>query len=346
MALADFELIDHFGDPAAEARACRSACALFEFSFIERAQVRGGAARQVIEAFTGRSLAQLAVGKICYALRVDAADHLLADLTVWRTGEETFEVMSGRHEDVVDLIDCARPGVSVTALADRATFAVQGPASLEALRRLGTIDGIEAMPYFNFTEAKVAAIPCRIGRLGYSGEPGFEIICPKNAAGRLWQTIAVCARPAGFIALDMLRIEAGLVLFCNEFRVPATPAEAGLGRFYDRVLPPPAIELISFIAAPHHPAWPNRPPGLSLPRPSAAGEIVVTSACASVVAGGIEGGIDGDIGGGVLGLGYVLAGHKPGAALHDPSGMFRDIRQTRLPFYDTAKRRPRLAWRH
>jgi aminomethyltransferase len=342
MALADFELIDHFGDPAAEARACRNACALFDFSFIECAQVRGSAARQVIEAFTGRSLAQLPVGKICYALRVDAADHLLADLTVWRTDEETFEVMSGRREDVVDLIDCGRPGVSVTVLADRATFAIQGPASLEALRRLGTIDGIEALPYFNFTEAEVAAIPCRIGRLGYSGEPGFEIICPKSAAGHLWRAIAVYARPAGFIALDVLRIEAGLVLFCNEFRVPATPAEAGLGRFYDRVLPPPGIELISFVAAPHHPAWPSRPPGLSLPRPSAAGEIVVTSARASVVAGGIEGGIEG----GILGLGYVLAGHKPEAAIHDPSGMFCDIRQTPLPFYDTAKRRPRLAWHH
>jgi glycine cleavage system T protein (aminomethyltransferase) len=342
MALADFELIDHFGDPAAEARACRSACALFDFSFIECAQVRGGAARQVIEAFTGRSLARLAVGKVCYALRVDAADHLLADLTIWRTDEDTFEIMSGRHEDIADLINCARPGVSVAALADRAIFAVQGPASLDALRRLGRIDGLEALPYFSFAEVNLAAISCRIGRLGFSGEQGFEIICPKGAADRLWQTIAVYARPAGFVALDTLRIEAGLALFCNEFRLPATPTEAGLGRFYDRVLPPPAIELVSFIAAPRHPAWPSRPLGLSLPRPSAAGEIVVTSARASVVAGGIESGIEGSI----LGLGYVLAGHKPEAALHDPSGMFRDIRQTPLPFYDMAKRRPRLPWRH
>src|SRR5262249_22318991 len=223
MALADFECTDHFGDSAAEARACRSACALFDFSFLECAQVRGGAARQVVEAFTGRSLAQLPIGKIRYALRVDTAGHLLADLTVWRTGEESYEVMSGRHEDIVDLTDYAGPGVTITAPANGATFAVQGPASLEALRHLGTMADIEALPSFGFAEAMLDEIPCRIGRLGYSGEPGFEIICPKESADRLWQVLADHARPAGFIALDMLRIEAGFVLFRNEFCLPVTP---------------------------------------------------------------------------------------------------------------------------
>jgi glycine cleavage system aminomethyltransferase T len=336
MALADFAVIDDFGDPAAEARACRTACALFDFSFVECAQLRGGAARQTLEIFTGRSLAQLTIGKICYALRVNAAGHLLADLTVWRIDEETFEVMSGRREDVADLIACAGPGLRATALPDRAIFAVQGPASLDALRRLGRIDGIEALRYFCFIDAHLAGIPCRIGRLGYSGEAGFEIICPKSAAEHLWQSIALHARPAGFVALDTLRIEAGLPLFCNEFRVPATPAEAGLGRFYDRALPAPRIQLVSFVGTPNDPAWPRRPGGSSLPRPSAIGEIVVTSACTSVVRGGR--------GDSIIGLGYVLAGEEAGAALHDPSGSFRDIRQTALPFYHQAKRRPRLAW--
>jgi hypothetical protein len=69
---------------------------------------------------------------------------------------------------------------------------------------------------------------------------------------------------------------------------------------------------------------------------------VVTSACESIVAGGI------------LGLGYVFGGDEagdsardaPGASSRDPTGIFRNIRQTPLPYYDTAKRRPRLSWRH
>jgi aminomethyltransferase len=339
MALADFECTDHFGDPAAEARACRSACALFDFSFIECAQVRGGAARQVVEAFTGRSLAQLSIAKIRYALRVDTARHLLADLTVWRTGEECYEVMSGRHEDIADLIDYAGPGVTVIAPDDRATFAVQGPASLEAVRHLGATADIEALPYFGFAETMLDGIPCRIGRLGYSGEPGFEIICPKQSADRLWQALADHARPAGFIALDMLRIEAGFVLFSNEFRLPVTPAEAGLGKFYDRPgLRPPVLELVSFIAEADRLDWPWRPTWKPTWTPSSPqlsrGEIVVTSACTSVIAGGI------------LGLGYVVAEHSPRAGLQNVSGIFRNIRLTPLPYYDTVKRRPRLPWRH
>jgi glycine cleavage system aminomethyltransferase T len=57
MALADFKPIAHFGEPAAEARACRTACALFDFSFLECARVQGDGARQILEAFTGRALA-------------------------------------------------------------------------------------------------------------------------------------------------------------------------------------------------------------------------------------------------------------------------------------------------
>jgi glycine cleavage system aminomethyltransferase T len=335
MALADFEWTDHFGDPAAEATACRSACALFDFSFLECARVHGRAARQVVEAFTGRSLAKLPVGEIRYALRVDSAGYLVADLTVWRTGGETYEVMSGRHEDIADLTDYAGFGVTITALTDRATFAVQGPASLEALRCLGTIEGIEALPYFGFAEATLNGISCRIGRLGYSGEAGFEIICPKQAAERLWQALAAHARPAGFIALDMLRIEAGFVLFSNEFRLPVTPAEVGLGRFYaGPQRPSGALELASFIAEADHLDWPWRPSWQTCSPQLPKGEIVVTSACASVIAGGI------------LGLGYVVAGQTPGTALRDASGIFRNIRQTPLPYYDTAKRRPRLPWRH
>ncbi|HEV2624575.1 MAG TPA: hypothetical protein VGV62_05595 [Xanthobacteraceae bacterium] len=341
MALADFQRIDHFGDPAAEASACRSTCALFDFSFLESARICGGSARQVVEAFTGRPLAKLPVGKIAYALRLGAAGDVVADLTIWRIDVETFEVMSGRHEDIADLAGYAKPGVAVNELANRATFAVQGPASLDALRRLGAIDAVAALPYFGFTDTSLDGIRCRVGRLGYTGEPGFEVICRPSDAERLWQAIARYARPAGFIALDMLRIEAGFVLFRNEFRLPATPAEAGLGKFYAAPQPLPKITLVSFVADADRLAWPWQPRG-PCNRPSMPGEIVVTSACESIVAGGI------------LGLGYVLGGYEaedgagaePGASLRDPTGMFRNVRQTPLPYYDTAKRRPRLPWRH
>jgi aminomethyltransferase len=333
MALADFRRIDDFGDAAAEAQACRAACALFDFSFLECTRLEGPGARGVIEDFTGRSLDVLGVGTICYAVRVDAEGHAAADLTVWRTGFDSYEVMSGRREDIADLLCRADSGISVTDTGSgTATFALQGPASLESLSRLGDIGTVEPLGYFSFGNAKLDGIDCRIGRLGYTGEPGFEIIIAKNHARELWRALAAHAQPAGFTATDMLRIEAGFVLFSNEFRLPVEPAEAGLGNFHRSSPAARQVSLISFRAEADGLIWPWQPPR-QLERPGAPGEIVVTSACNSVVAGGI------------LGLGYVLAATEAEACLHDPAGIFRNIRRTPMPFYDTAKRRPRAPWR-
>lgn len=334
MALADFERIDDFGDAAAEAKACRSNCALFDFSFLECARLEGIGARGAIEAFTGRSLAALDVGEIYYALRVEPAGNVVADLTVWRTGAISYEVMSGRRDDVTDLLDRAGPGVAVTDItADIATFALQGPSSLDALRPIGDTTAIEPLGYFRFGRAQLNGISCRIGRLGYTGEAGFEIILPRACARELWQTLAAHAMPAGFIAADMLRIEAGYVLFSNEFRLFVSPQEAGIGKFHRSAdLRAPRIALISFCADAAALPLPWAPIR-GLKRPGSPGEIVVTSACESIVAGGI------------LGLGYVDADTEIGASFYDPSGTFRNIRRTPLPFYDPTKRRPRQPWR-
>ncbi len=140
MAFADFPRTDDFGDAAAEARACRVDCALFDFSFLECARLKGASARDVIEKFAGRSLATLETGKIVYALRVNAGGAVTADLTVWRIGEDTYEIMSGRREDIVDLLRQADSKVDITDVTnDIAVFAVQGPGALDALSRLGDI---------------------------------------------------------------------------------------------------------------------------------------------------------------------------------------------------------------
>jgi len=333
MALADSKPIADFGDPAAEARACRTACALFDFSFLECARIQGAGARQLLEAFTGRPLASLEIGRISYALRVGPAGEAIADLTIWRIGDDRYEVMSGRREDIADLLACAESAIAASEGADRATFALQGPASLDILGRFGRADVIEPLPYFGFTDATLDGIACRVGRLGYTGEAGFEIICDRNRGAELWQALSSHARCGGFIAMDMLRIEAGFVLFSNEFRLPVTPEEAGLGWFH-RSSPsrPPQVALVTFRADADCLEWPWRP-RRTLLRPVTPGEIVITSACDSVVAGGI------------LGLGYVSRDREPGTMLRDPSGIFRDIRQTSMPYYDPGKRRPRLPWR-
>jgi glycine cleavage system aminomethyltransferase T len=334
MGLADFSRIDDFGDAAAEARACRNDCALFDFSFLECARLKGTGARDVVEKFTGRSLAALEPGKIFYALRVNGEGAVMADLTVWRVGADCYDVMSGRHEDVVDLLHRADSDLEVTDVSnDIAVLALQGPNALEVLGRLGDTSQIRPLGYFGFSETALGGTPCRVGRLGYTGEAGFEIILPRAAAENSWRIWSRLARPAGFIAADMLRIEAGFVLFDNEFRVPVSPGEVGLGRFYrSGGFGRPPLTLISFYAEANTLSLPWRPSG-NLRRPVKLGEVLVTSACRSNAAGGI------------LGLGYVRADTEAGARCYDPTGTFQNIRRTSLPFYDTAKRRPRIAWR-
>lgn len=334
MALTDFPLIEDYGDAAAEAKACRAHCALFDFSFLECARLAGARARRTVEAFTGRSSVALATGRISYALRVDARATAVADLTVWRTGEESFEVMSGRSEDIADLLSLAGAGLDGADMsAERAVYAIQGPASLAALLRLGVSGPIERLRYFHFCDAAIGGMPCMVGRLGYTGEPGFEIVVPRRHARELWHSLSLHARPAGFVAADALRIEAGLVLFKNEFSLPVTPWEAGLGKFFGapaqgRASP---LALISFRADARDLNWPWSPPRVPR-RPTVPAEIAVTSACQSALAGGI------------LGLGYIVAGTPAGASLRDPTGTFSNIHPTAMPFYDTAKQRPRAPW--
>ena len=296
--------------------------------------IAGPDALSVVEAFARRPLATLAQGAIAYAIRTDSYGMALADLTIWRTGVDTFEVMSGRREDVDDLMVCASARVETTNLGKaRAVFAVQGPGALDALGKLGGADTIGDLTYFRFAQAELAGTLCTIGRLGYTGEAGFEIILPRSELQRIWRQLARYSMPSGFIAMDTLRIEAGFVLFANEFRLHVSPAEAGLQQFCaEQNVQRTALKLVSFQAEADHflLPWVRQCP---VERPVEPGVIAITSACNSILANGI------------LGLGFVTASTADSATLHDPSGEFREIRRAPRPFYDELKRRPRQPWR-
>ena len=334
MAFERSELKNDFGDPVGEARSCRKESALFDFSFLECAKLQGPGARSVVEAFVRRPLATLAQGAIAYAIRTDPYGTSLADLTVWRTGADAFEVMSGRREDILELMAGASAQVETTDLGEaRVVFAVQGPDALDVLRTLGRLKTIADLGYFRFMQMELSGVACTVGRLGYTGEAGFEIILPRSESSRVWREFARHSRPAGFIAMDTLRIEAGFVLFANEFRLPVAPAELGLQQFHtDRNARAGGLKLVCFQAKADHLSLPWT--GRSLPqRPVEPGVIAITSVCNSIAAGGI------------LGLGFITASTADTDPLHDPTGEFQEIRQAPLPFYDALKRRPRQPWR-
>lgn len=312
-----------YGDVDGEAAACRTDAALFDFSFMSRGKIAGPAAADAIQSLTPRPLDVLRPGRIFYAVRVDRDGHACADLTIWRIGAEAFEVYSGRPDEMAAL------PAEANCSARTCILAIQGPGSLRALRPLAGGDGITRLAYFEHAEAELAGVPCRVGRLGYTGERGFEIVAPADAKATLWTSLSTRARPAGFAAADVLRIEAGFVLFANEFRPGVSPAEAGLARF-GGASGTARVELTGFTAE-----CDARPvlyaPGPDLRVPPGPGEIAVTSAGQSAQFG-------------VIGLGYVRAGER-GNQLVDRSGRFRNIRRARVPFFDPLKRRVRGSWR-
>lgn len=333
-------IVSDFGDPEGEARACRSAAALFDFSFMARAVVSGPGALAALAGITRRPLADLPVGRIRYALRETPQGYLAADLTVWRIAQDTYELMSGRPVDIADLIAAAAAQPATTArdlTAATNIFAVQGPGALDALRPLAApaeFERLAALPYYATADVILAGTPIRVGRLGYTGERGFELLVPKDAGRAMWSALAARTRPAGFIAADMLRIEAGFVLFANEFRMPVTAAEAGFASF----VPSPhgstsshPLTLACFRASTSADVALYQP-HRALSRPAEPDQIVITSACRSLEAGGI------------LGLGFVHRNHTPGRSLQDPSGIFNEIELVSRPFYDPEKRRPRGPW--
>src|SRR5437773_9039622 len=112
---------------------------------------------------------------------------------------------------------------------DVALLAVQGPKA-EALLAPLTSLGVAMIPYYHFTEGKVAGAEVFVSRTGYTGEDGFEIYCRAADAEQLWHALAGPGRaePCGLGARDTLRLEAGLPLYGNDIDDTVTPYEAGL----------------------------------------------------------------------------------------------------------------------
>lgn len=331
----DFKnLINDYGDVSAEVAACRTSAALFDFSFMFSVRVSGRASLDVIAQITDRNFLDMGLGRIRYALSYNALGYLRSDLTVWKISADTFLVMSGLFEDIEDLMTCGQNNndCHVEDLSEKIViYAVQGPDSLKALNDLVDVERLSSLPYFGFAEFHINRLPCLIGRLGYTGERGFEIILPIENHSKVWKRLSNKARLCGFSAIDRLRIEAGFILFANEFQLPVSADDVSLRNFTQKTFSPPSYRLICFRAETDEKldSWrPNQKITRPLP-----GYIAVTSACHQNVEGVS------------LGLGFVLANNDEGDRhFIDPLGRFSKLIEVHKPCYDTTKMRPRGNW--
>ena len=318
-------LVQDYGDVDSEIKDCRESSAVFDFSFMSVARVSGEKVENFFSQLTDRDIRSLKKGRICYALCRDANGWLRSDLTIWKEAADNFLVMSGLGEDLSDLANSFE-----IKSENVVVYSVQGPNSLVSLKSITDVKLLKALPYFGFTQQDVAGVNCYIGRIGYTGELGFEIVAPSKNGGQLWKNLTKLIKPAGFVAANCLRIEAGFVLFANEFKLAVTAEEAGLKNFSQNDLICPRYKLVSFCAKTFQ-AKKRYPNDYEFVGPKS-GHITITSACYSNIAGSI------------LGLGYVPFDEAiVGNFFFDPTGQYKDIQIVNRPFYDTKKCRPRVS---
>jgi aminomethyltransferase len=249
----------------AEHHAVRTAAGLFDISHMAEIWVQGGdAAGFLDDALAGR-ISSMAVGKAKYSLVLAEDGGIIDDVIVYRTGGQYFLVVANasNRDAVVDTLaeraDVWRSGEgarvrsvdggdvgygvggSVPRIEDvtdqTALIAVQGPRAEEILRVTHgvTLEGLDDLGYYAWRQGEFDGAPLFVARTGYTGEDGFELMVPVDAAGALWDALLAAGAPlglvpAGLAARDTLRLEAGMPLYGHELGRGIRPAQAGLGR--------------------------------------------------------------------------------------------------------------------
>jgi len=205
-----------------EYHSIRAAAALFDVSPLYKYAVTGKDAARLLDHVVTRNIQQLAVGQVVYTPWCDANGKVLDDGTVARLGEHSFRMTAAEPnlrwlEDNAGGLDVSIEDVSESLAA----LSLQGPASRAIL---GGLD----LKYFRLAETRIASIPVTVSRTGYTGDLGYEIWVEKKSALNLWDALIAAGTPhgimpAGMLALDVARLEAGLMLIDVDY-VPARKA--------------------------------------------------------------------------------------------------------------------------
>ncbi|HTG97319.1 MAG TPA: aminomethyltransferase family protein [Burkholderiales bacterium] len=205
-----------------EYHSIRAAAALFDVSPLYKYAVTGKDAARLLDHVVTRNIEPLGVGQVAYTPWCDANGKVLDDGTVARLGEQSFRITAAEPnlrwlEDNARGLEVAIDDVSESLAA----LSLQGPASRAIL---GGID----LKYFRLAETKIASIPVTVSRTGYTGDLGYEIWVERRSALNLWDALIAAGTPhgimpAGMLALDVARLEAGLMLIDVDY-VPARKA--------------------------------------------------------------------------------------------------------------------------
>ena len=211
----------------------RTHAGLFDVSHMGQLLVSGEGADAAVEAVLPIDLATLKLGQVRYSLLLDANGGILDDLMVSRWPEAIYMVVNGatKWDDLAHLREHLPDAITLNHLDDRALLALQGPEAFTALER--HVSGeypLSALTFMRFGVFELGGASVTISRSGYTGEDGFEISLPAEAAGAIAGLLCTEpeVKPIGLGARDSLRLEAGLPLYGHDLSEDTDPVGADL----------------------------------------------------------------------------------------------------------------------
>jgi aminomethyltransferase len=227
-----------------EYNAIRNAAGLIDISPLFKYLVRGRDAARLVDRIITRDVRKMTSGQVWYTPWCDEAGQVIDDGTVSRLGEQLFRWTAADPSLRWLRLNAAGLDVEVEDISEHtAALALQGPTSAHVLRAAADAD-IDTLRYFRVTSGRIGRVQVDISRTGYTGDLGYEIWMPAESALEVWDRLMQAGapfdiKPVGMLALDVSRVEAGLLLIDVDFNSSRkaliesqkySPFEMGLGR--------------------------------------------------------------------------------------------------------------------
>ncbi len=205
-----------------EYNAIRNAAALIDISPLFKYRISGRDATRLVDRIVTRDLRKMSVGSVIYTPWCDEHGKVIDDGTVSRLAESTYRWTAADPSLRWFRQNALGLDVLIEDISEEvAALALQGPTSGRMLKEVAEAD-VANLKYFKVTSGTIAGVPVEISRTGYTGDLGYEVWMPWKDAVRVWDALmqkgrAFDVHAAGMLALDVARIEAGLLLIDVDF---------------------------------------------------------------------------------------------------------------------------------
>ena len=230
-----------------EYNAIRNSAALIDITPLFKYYVSGRDATKLVNRVIARDINKVAVDQVIYCCWCDPEGKVIDDGTITRLGENEYRWTAADPSLRWFRQNALGLDVQIEDISEKtAALALQGPTTGKLLRAVADAN-IAGLKYFRVTHGKIAGVPVDISRTGYTGDLGYEIWVPWNDAVKVFDELMIKGRPfdihpAGMAALDIARIEAGLILIEVDYisskralidQQKYSPGEIGLAKLVD-----------------------------------------------------------------------------------------------------------------